>query len=517
MINKRFLKSSFMNAKDLTITQMGRFGANKVLMTISDSFAMLIPVLIAGSLAIILRIFVFANNDAVSTSILGWIGMLQTLSINGSIEQVASLTDASIAGFGPIVMDADNIMRFNPFFNMTNGMAIYPLVSSIGSNIFVPLQVGVFDHISLFVVMAVSYNVARQNNSSSPILAILIGTGSFLMISGGSAGFLFWANQTLPMDASRLLPAMLAGFVFVSLFEWLSKNPKMHIKMADGVPPAVSTSFAKLFPAIIALLIAIGVNGLFSGSAYFAGLGSYSLAAAISDAVQAPFFGIISSGDAQLGLGIFYVTAVSFLWFFGLHGSNVIGGVFSPILIAGTLQNEVALGPNGDINNITVISGGVFDSFIFFGGAGATLALLIATLIISKRQSAREITAFAGPPAIFNINEPIIYGYPIVLNFTLFVPFILNQIILFVITYLAIIEFKLVPAPTVIIPWTSPVGVGAFLATQSWEGIVLAFLNLAIAVLAYIPFVMLANKQAKLKGEELVDPYAKFKKLNLNV
>ena len=514
MINKKFLRSSLINSKDILITQMGRFGSNKILMTISDSFAMLIPVLIAGSFAVIFRIFVFANQGGVSTSILGWIGMLHTLFLNGSITEITAIANATEA-LGPVI-NVEGLITFNPTFQITNGIALYSLISQEGANIFVALQVAVFDHIALFVLMAVSYNVARHSNTSSPILAILVGTTSFLIISGGSNSFLFWSGLTLPFDAGRLLPAMLAGFVFVSIYEWLSKNPKMKIKMAAGVPPAVSTSFAKLFPAVITLLIAVAMNALFTGSAYFAGFGSgsFSLAQGIAEAVQAPFFGIISSGDAQLALGIFYVSMVAMLWFFGLHGSNVIGGVFSPILIAGTLQNEAAL---SGIGEITVISAGTFDAFVFFGGAGATLALLIATMIFSKRQSAREITVFGGPPAIFNINEPIIFGYPIVLNFTLLIPFVSNQIILFVITYLAIIEFELVPPTSVIIPWTSPVGIGAFLATQSWEAIILAFFNFAIAIAIYSPFVLLANRQAKLKGEELVNPYAKYKKLSINV
>lgn len=508
MINKRFLKSHTESGWQTVLGQMGKFGENKILTTIRDSFAMLIPILIAGSLAIIVRIFLFSANNSIASSILGWIGLAHTSIINGGIIPIFSEVTAAS---GPIFVDIHGVYQFNSLFQVTNGMAIYQLIQTIGSDIFVPLQVGVFDHIALFTCMTIAYNVSRQQKSDSPIFGVLVGVTALLVISGGSNAHLKWSGTSLPFDATRLLPAMLSSFVFVSLFEWLSKNEKMVLKMPEGVPPAVARSFAKLFPAVITLLIAIAANGLFSGVSYFAGLPGYSLAAGISDGIQGPFLTIISQREAQVGVGLLYVMLVALLWFFGIHGSNVLGGIFSPILIASTVQNELFL--TKGTGEMTILAGGTFDAFVFFGGAGATLALVIATLAFSKKKLEREISKFGGAPGVFNINEPIIFGYPIILNFSLFVPFIFNQIVLFLITYVVIIELQWVPPASVIIPWTSPVGIGAFLATQSWQGAILAIVNFIIAVGIYTPFIFLANKKAQQRGEELVNPYSKFEKI----
>ncbi|MGL5732745.1 MAG: PTS transporter subunit EIIC, partial [Metamycoplasmataceae bacterium] len=154
--------------------------------------------------------------------------------------------------------------------------------------------------------------------------------------------------------------------------------------------------------------------------------------------------------------------------------------------------------------SISAFADGTNPAFILFGGTGTTLGLVVSGLLLSKKAETREIIKFGGAPALFNINEPIIFGIPLILNFKYVIPFVIIQPLLFFITWLAIEILQWVPPVIVKIPWTSPIGIGAFLATSSWQGIVLALFNFSISIGIYTPFVLMANKSAKKKGEELV-------------
>ncbi len=177
-------------------------------------------------------------------------------------------------------------------------------------------------------------------------------------------------------------------------------------------------------------------------------------------------------------------------------------GVFSPIYLANLANNQTYISTG--VGSPSVIADGTNDAFIYFGGIGTTLALVLMGLLFAKKKVEREILKFGGAPAIFNINEPIIFGFPLVLNFTYVIPFVLSQAVLFTTTWLSIEVLKWVPPVIVKIPWTTPVLIGGFLATSSWQGIILSGLNYIIACLIWLPFILISNKQAKKRGEELV-------------
>lgn len=150
---------------------------------------------------------------------------------------------------------------------------------------------------------------------------------------------------------------------------------------------------------------------------------------------------------------------------------------------------------NGDIAPY-IVNKPFFDSFVNLGGTGATLGLIIAILILARRNKAyKVITGLSTAPGIFNINEPMMFGLPIVLNPILFIPFILTPVVLVLVAYTAT-KFGLVPAAVTMPPWVTPPIIGGILATQSIAGGVLAAVNLAISVLIYAPFVKIADIQA---------------------
>ncbi|MDR3120074.1 MAG: PTS transporter subunit EIIC, partial [Clostridiales bacterium] len=183
----------------------------------------------------------------------------------------------------------------------------------------------------------------------------------------------------------------------------------------------------------------------------------------------------------------FFVIFTHVLWFFGIHGNNVL----EPVVRARIL-------PALDINQSLVSQGlaptqiftkEFFDVFVFLGGSGATLCLILALFLGTRRANIRKIATFSIFPGLINVNEMMIYGLPIVLNFYLLIPFLLIPPLFTLISYTAM-TLRLVPLTVSVVEWTTPIGIGGFITTGgSLAGSFLQFFNLALGTLLYLPFV----------------------------
>ncbi|WP_425379537.1 PTS transporter subunit EIIC [Spiroplasma endosymbiont of Stenodema calcarata] len=207
-----------------------------------------------------------------------------------------------------------------------------------------------------------------------------------------------------------------------------------------------------------------------------------------------PFMNAASNPHVGLGFALLYILFVSIFWFFGLHGTNIMNGIFAPVWLYATAQNSIAF--RASQNLPFIFSQGFFDGFIFLGGWGMSLGLLIITLIMGRDKQARTISKSSIAPGIFNINEPVTFAYPLILNPVMAIPAIIGPCLLVVWTWFWI-STGVVPGAALLIPWVAPVGVGAFITTGSWKGIVLALSNLILMMVLYIPFILVANKIAK--------------------
>ena len=283
--------------------------------------------------------------------------------------------------------------------------------------------------------------------------------------------------------ATGLFIALIIALISGELFQRLSGNPKLVIKMPDGVPPAVAKSFAALLPAMITIsLFSLITSILFA-------LGIDNIVISFYEAVQQPFMGLANSYPSALLLA--FITP--FLWFFGLHGANMVDPLMQTINVPAIDANIKALEAGKAIPYI--VNKPFFDSFVNLGGTGATLGLLIAIFIVGRRNKPyKVITNLSLAPGLFNINEPVMFGLPIVLNPIMFIPFILVPMVLVTVAYVATAT-GLVPAATFMPPWVTPPIIGGFLATKSIAGGVLAAVNLLISILIYMPFVKVATDQ----------------------
>lgn len=456
MKNKVF----FRKAGEKSLEYAARFGNQKHLTVLRDAFALLTPLIIAGALAVLVRTFIFGAAGGTQTSILGWIA-----SATGDIN-IDKTTGAWAFKEGSDFLTASNIGNF--------------LFFAIGR--------ATIDVMSLYVVFGIGYFLSSVRKAKDPIIAGLVALASFLIAT---------LAKTDLFSAQGLLTAIVIGILSTELFCLLEKSEKLNLKMPAGVPPAVARAFAKLFPIIITSLIIMTLNLPFiligtlekinpPFKIWGGGL-EFTIGDAIFLGIQAPFMTLIGNSTVSLGIAILYTFVVGLIWFFGIHGTNVLMGIFSPIYLALYYENV-----NGAEH---IFVQGTFDAFIFIGGTGATLAWIVAVFIFGKNKADRELAKLGVGPGIFQINEPIIFGLPVVLNVKYVIPFILVMPILTITTYLGFTIGNIHPV-TILIPWTTPVAIGGLLATAlDWQGFVLALINFIIAFAIWTPFVMVFSRK----------------------
>lgn len=283
------------------------------------------------------------------------------------------------------------------------------------------------------------------------------------------------------VGAKGIFIGIICAFLAVHIYSWVDRKGWV-IKMPEGVPPTVGKSFAALIPAGVAITTFFIINTIFGMTSYG---NAFSFVYGI---LQAPLLRLGNTLGAMVTAYIF----LHFFWFFGVNGGSVVGAVFNPILQTLSAENLSALQNGTQLPNI--ISQQFQDLFATFGGAGSTLSLLIAMLFICKSKRIKELGKLAFIPGLFGINEPIVFGLPIVLNPVLLIPFVLVPTMNIIIAYVAM-NIGLVPfCSGIAIPWTTPVIISGFLST-GWQGAVLQMILLVLGVFVYIPFIKIMDKQ----------------------
>ena len=256
--------------------------------------------------------------------------------------------------------------------------------------------------------------------------------------------------------------------------------------MPESVPGGVVRAFEALTPGFLVFLLASIVWGI----CHFAG--NTSAPELVFTVIQVP----LQSLTDTLAGGIIIEGLHSLLFWAGIHGPNVVNGVVTPMLLANALDNQALLDAGQTLignPNAKLITAQV-DMFAKAGGCGMTMGLVIAAYLTAKSEQLRSLNKMATVPSLFNINEPIIFGLPIVFNGYMLIPFILVPIIAVTITYFAMVIGFMSPMGAVQVPWTAP-PIIAGLLLAGWQGAVVQIITLAISVLVYLPFTRRMDKE----------------------
>ncbi|EAA6343697.1 PTS N,N'-diacetylchitobiose transporter subunit IIC [Salmonella enterica subsp. enterica serovar Typhimurium] len=337
-------------------------------------------------------------------------------------------------------------------------------LKGIGGNVYN----GTLGIMSLMAPFFIGMALAEERKVDA-LAAGLLSVAAFMTVTPYSVGEAYAVGANW-LGGANIISGIIIGLVVAEMFTFIVRR-NWVIKLPDSVPASVSRSFSALIPGFIIL----SIMGIISWALSNYGSNFHQI---IMDTISTPL--------ASLGsvVGWAYVIFVPLLWFFGIHGSLALTA-----LEAG--------------KTFHIWAKPMLDSYIFLGGSGATLGLIIAIFLASRRADYRQVAKLALPSGIFQINEPILFGLPIIMNPVMFIPFILVQPILAAITLVAY-YLGIIPPITNIAPWTMPTGLGAFFNTNgSVAALLVALFNLAVATLIYLPFVVVANKaQNAIEQEE---------------
>ena len=290
------------------------------------------------------------------------------------------------------------------------------------------------------------------------------------------------------IGSNGIFLALIISLVSVRVFNWVYKEG-WTIKMPDGVPPAVADSFAALIPSAIVITLFFLVRIGFEFTSFET---AHNF---IYKVLQTPLQGAGNTLFAQ----IIYSLACTVFWFFGINGPAVANTVFAPITKILTIENLEAFQAGLPLPNIFTDPFSNF--FTGFGGGGSTLSLVIVMVLFCKSQRIKQLGRLSIVPGFFGINEPIIFGLPIVLNPILIVPFVGVPVVNLVLSTIAT-NMGIIPYTTgVSLPWTTPIGFSGYLSTGSVMAGVWQIGLLLLGCIIYYPFIKMLDKQY-LKDEE---------------
>lgn len=366
---------------------------------------------------------------------------------------------------------------------------------------------------TVFVVLGIGYYFSKEHDCD-PIFGAVIALSAFLLVTAmektmtvdnmmidGVAQESFVVSNVFDIDllgARSMFVGMGVAFLAGWLYCWTTAK-NWVIKMPDSVPPAVSKSFSALIPACITLAVFLIIRIIFNFTPYG------TIQNLVYDLLQAPLTGLGSGLGATL-IAIFFV---QLLWFFGLHGQIIVNSVMDPIWnvltldnlavfkeVGHTIYNGAAITTAEGTVNAHIVTKQFLEIFtVGIGGSGMTLAVVVMMIFLLKSKQLKSVGKLAAPAGIFNVNEPVIFGLPIVLNASIAIPWILAPIINVCICYFAMAS-GLVPLTTgITVPWTTPILISGFLATNSWQGAVLQIVEFLVVFVVWFPFMKALDRQ----------------------
>lgn len=444
-----------------------RIGSQRHLVAIRDGFISIMPITMVGSIAVLLNVFF---RDLPNT----WFGEGNAF--------VASMTNLIVVNgnvyFGSIVI-LGMVFTFALGYHLAKSYDVNPVaggviafasvVTCMNQSAIFDFTLGGVDVAALDTLKDLGLNVALNNDNSAILLQ---GVGAWGYLGSAYTG------------ATGLFTCLIVGFLSTMIYVKLMLK-KITIKLPDSVPSAVSNAFAAIIPGVIAIYtfaiitqICLVTTGIYPNDL-------------IVRWIQAPLLSM-SQGFFSVMLVVFLV---QLFWFFGLHGSNVMAPIIEGVYTTALLNNLEVWNQTGSTAEMKYYwTRGSFDAYAQMGGSGVTLGLLIAIFLFSKRDDTRAVAKLSAPMGIFNINEPVVFGMPIVLNPIYMIPWLIVPPILAAIAY-GFTAAGIIPPVYVQVPWIMPVGIYAFLGTGgNLLAAGVAILNLFISFLIWTPFVKLANR-----------------------
>lgn len=340
--------------------------------------------------------------------------------------------------------------------------------------------------LAIFIAFAIAYSYGKKSQANG-IVAGMLSLASFFMLAPqtvGSGEETTTAFSMTYLGSEGIIVAILVSIFVAIAYVKLSKVKQLVIKLPESVPAMVTQALEPLLIGIVIFTVVFGLRLLFDFTSYG------TIFDFINQMVSKPLMNI--GGSVPAILLVFVLSNILFL--FGIHPAAVQAAIM-PILISMMVGNAPAFQAGEQIPNLENLA--VF-AFVNNDAAGGTLSLLIMGLVVGKSQRYKEFFKISLIPNLFNINEPVIFGMPIVLNPIMFIPFMLSSFVSGGVAFLAVkIGFitNYNPMLGLGMPWTMPKVISSFL-TVGWQGPVIWVINFILLALLYYPFFKVLDNQA---------------------
>ncbi|MGF1750836.1 MULTISPECIES: PTS sugar transporter subunit IIC [Vibrio] len=397
----------------------------------------------------------------------------------GNQPHVRAMRDGFIVAMPFIIVGSFILVfAFPPFTEETTnsfGRAWLDLATTHFDTIMMPFSMSM-GIMTIFVSLGVAYSLAKSYKMDGITSATLSLMCFLLVASPAKDGGL----PTAHMGGTGIFTAVICAFFAVELYRFMKKH-NITIRMPEQVPPAIARSFEVLLPVLAVFLILYPLS-LFVQTQYDM---------LIPDAVMAMFKPLVSASNTLPAI-IGALLVCQLLWFAGIHGAAIVVGLLSPIFLTNISANIDAFVAGEPVQNI--FTQPFWDFYIFIGGSGATFALVIL-MMFSRSAHLKSLGRMSAVPGLFQINEPVIFGSPVVLNPILFIPFVFAPVINATIAYFAV-HAGLVGMGVATTPWTAPAIIGA-----SWGSgwtlspVLLVAILMVIDLFIYLPFFKMFEKQ----------------------
>lgn len=329
-----------------------------------------------------------------------------------------------------------------------------------------------YGFLSAYLVLSVSFcysSTFKIKNISLQIMGMFVSSVCFLASFGAAIGSFKLSQLGSTSVFPALLSAILATKLFFVLYERLSKNFHAY---AMGVDINYKTAMSAILPLLLCVSAFILVNLIISTLFHVANLNEL-----ISQALVALFRNM----NGSLGSGVLFTFILNLLWMLGIHGGNALDQVALSVLVP------------ANTDPTQVVSKTFLDNFVLIGGSGAALCLVLAMLFFAKNKNTRGLSRSAAPTALFNINEIVMFGYPVILNPILLIPFLLVPLCSLLIAYTAT-KIGFIPIINKDVSWTTPVLFSGYIATGTLRGTLVQLVSIFAGTAIYTPFVRLADK-----------------------
>lgn len=336
-----------------------------------------------------------------------------------------------------------------------------------------------FGLLGVFVCFAIAYDLGKRLKQEGVMTATLA-TLVFLLLQ------IDVKTQSLVMGglgSAGLFTAILVALITARVQKFCTDS-NLVIRMPPSVPSVVYESFLSLVPMVFLVLVFWVIR--------------FVLGVDINELVKTVFSPLVFALNTLPGI-LVYAFLVTLLWSVGINGDNTLDAIVAAVFLQYLGANVEAAGRGEPLPYVTAL--GFFTTFVNVGGTGATIALALV-MLNSKDPGYRKVSRLSLPTQIFQINEPIFFGFPIVLNPVFMVPYILNALLLTTASYL-LMHWHVISKPFVNIPWTTPPIIGHYLATGGdWKAAVWGAISIVLAMIVYYPFAKAAERQRLRDGAD---------------